>query len=87
MELTAKHVSAIFDDLLSGRLSREAAEAWAQERMREDDAVQLVYSPPNLEPQLRDALHYLSGVALRVSATNYLHVDDDFIEYRRAAGL
>ena len=87
MEITPKHVSEVFDELLSGRLSREAAETWAVERMRLDDAEQLVFNPPGQEPQLRDALHYLCGVALRVSATDYLHVDDDFIEYRRAAGF
>jgi hypothetical protein len=87
MQITAKHVSEVFDELLSGRLSREAAETWAEERMRLDDAEQLAFDPPGLEAQLRDALHYLSGAALRVSPTDYLHVDDDFIEYRRAAGF
>jgi len=87
MEITAPDIGHVFDQLLAGTLSREAAEAWAGERMRLDDAEQLTFAPPSAERQLRDAIHYLSGVALRVSQSEYLHGEADFHEYRRRRGL
>jgi hypothetical protein len=87
MQVSTAEVSSMFDALLAGTVSREAAETWAEERMRLSDEHQLEYTPRAAEAQIRDGIHYLAGVALRTSPDEYLHADDDFRAYRRSAGL
>lgn len=85
--LDATEVSRLFDGLLDGTLTREAAERWAEERMRLDDAGALRFVPGTDERRLRDAVQYLLGVGLLGADGEYLHVAADFATYRCEAGL
>ena len=87
MQLTTADVSRIFDDLLRGVMTREEAELWAEERMRLDDADRLAFTPAEAEATLRDAVHYLAGVAIRDTVSTYLHSPQDFRAYRQERGL
>jgi hypothetical protein len=81
MRVSREEIAAVLDDLLSGRRSRESAERWAEDRMRADDASNLAFDPVSEEQQLRAGIHFLLGVGLRDSPTNYLHSDTDLREY------
>jgi hypothetical protein len=87
LTVTVPEVSALFDGLVAGAISREGAERWAEERMRAEDAGRLRYEPAEEEARLWDAILYLSGVGLRTSPTEYLHPPEEFASHRTAAGL
>lgn len=87
MVVRAAEITEQFDTLLSGRRSRGDVEAWAERRMRAEDEGRLEDEPRADEVRLWDAITYLSGVGLRDGPETYLHAPEDFVRFRRAAGL
>ncbi len=87
MIVTLTDIGDQFDALLSGTRSREDVETWADRHMRAEDEGRLVYEPKSDEARIWDAITYLSGVALRTAPAVYLHAPEDFLAYRRVAGL
>lgn len=82
MRVSLTEVRAMFDNLEVG-LSREAASAWAMERMQANDAVGLIYNPPTAEDSIWEALMFLAGVDLITDmAGSYLYSPQDFELYR-----
>jgi len=63
-------VRQTFLDVLAGRMSREAAASWAD--------IWVVKSDPDVDDfVVWEALKDLSGIDLRVNATDYLHNEAD----------
>ena len=88
MELTAPDVSRVLDALLTGTMSREAAEDWASARLDGyfgNRGVSL--TPGTDEHRLWQAVIFLSGVALQPIPGTYLHDKTDFAEFRARTGF
>lgn len=83
MKISTKDVEITFDDLLSGRKSREETAAWATSMRTEDDRGDLQYDPPSAESGIWRALDYLSRVDLKDAPDSYLHSEEDFWKFRR----
>lgn len=83
----AGDLSCTFDDLISGARTREEISDWARDlRLADDDEV-LRFDPPSARGQLWKAIIYLEGVDLKVGPSTYLHVIEDFQDFRDNIGL
>ena len=82
MKVSLTEVVNIFDGLISGELSREDASDWAKKRQEAEDAGDLEYEPATKEREIWDAVLYLEGVDLKDSPDTYLHISDDFRDYK-----
>ena len=87
MKITIDDVSGVFDRLINGSITREAAAEWAQKAMSADDIGELTCYPKTEESRIWSAISYLSGVDLRASPEEYLHVIADFVAFRDEIGL
>src|SRR5688572_21003847 len=76
-----------FDDLISGVRTREEISDWARSLRLADDDDLLRFDPPASKDRLWRAITYLEGVDLKDSPSTYLHVIDDFREFRSKIGL
>lgn len=80
-------VQRAFDELLSGDRSREEISDWARSLRLKDDEGQLVFEPAAMCDRLWRAITYLEGVDLKDSPTTYLHMPEDFLEFRARLGI
>lgn len=82
MKIRLVEVLGIFDDLISGNISREYASNWAEQRQGVEDSGNLEYEPATKEQKIWDAILYLEGVDLKDAPDSYLHTNEDFRDYR-----
>lgn len=76
MNLSLSDVKQVFNELLSGKITREQAEKWAELRMEAFDAGELTFEPRSDEELLWKAVIYLSGVAMKVSPDEYMEDEE-----------
>jgi hypothetical protein len=77
MNIDLQTVRQMFEDVLSGRISREEADRWAYALVKEDEARTLIYSPRSDRDRIFAGIMYLYGVDLKDSPNSYLHSEDD----------
>ena len=82
MNVSLLEVINVFDELIRGELSREGASDWARKRKIAEDAGELEYEPASQEQKIWDSILYLEGVDLKDGPDSYLHIIDDFRDYR-----
>ena len=82
MKVSLLEIINILDELIEDKLSREDASDWAKKRQFAEDNGELEYEPASKEQLIWDAVLYLEGVDLKDGPSSYLHVVDDFREYR-----
>jgi hypothetical protein len=79
MELDLLTVRRIFEDVLSGRITREQADRWAYSIVQQEEAGALKFSPPGCEARIWAGVMYLYGVDTRKGPNEYLHTDADVV--------
>jgi hypothetical protein len=79
MELDFLTIRRMFEDVLSGRITREQADRWAYSIMQKEEAGVLKYSPPGCRERIWAGVMYLYGVDTRKGPNEYLHTDDDVV--------
>lgn len=77
MKIDLQTVRQMFEDVLSGHISREEADRWAYALVKEDEARTLIYSPSSDRDRIFAGIMYLYGVDLKDSPDSYLHSEDD----------
>lgn len=77
MKIDLQTVRQMFEDVLSGRISREEADVWAYSLVKEDEAESLIYVPDSDRERIFAGIMYLYGVDLKDSPDSYLHSEDD----------
>lgn len=77
MEIDIETVRRIFDDVLEGRMTREAADRWAYGVVKQAEAGSLTYVPLQERGRIWDAIMYLYGIDTMESPGEYLHSEDD----------
>lgn len=82
MKVSLLEIINILDELIEGNLSREDASSWARDRQTAEDEGELEYEPASKEQIIWDAVLYLEGVDLKDGPDSYLHVVEDFREYK-----
>jgi hypothetical protein len=82
MQVGPNDVSVMFDAVVSGRLERENAEAWAQRRVDALDAGSLVFVPAGDERRLLSAIELLLQVTERDEAGDYVYSNAALANFR-----
>jgi hypothetical protein len=77
MQVDLPTIRRVFEDVLSGRMTREQADRWAYALVQKEEAGVLEYSPPAARETLWAGVMYLYGVDTRKGPNEYLHTDDD----------
>lgn len=77
MEVDLQTIRRIFEDVLSGRMSREQADRWAYSVVQQEEAGSLAYSPPADRERIWAGVMYLYGVDTMEAPGEYLHTDED----------
>ena len=80
--VTLKELKNKFNELINGELSKEEVSNWAIARERANDNDLLEFDPVNYKPVIWDGIDYLTGVDLINPDGSYLHIKEDFIDYR-----
>lgn len=83
MKVSLLEIINTLDELIEGKLSREYVSEWARKRPTAEGEDNLEYEPTSKEQTIWDAVLYLEGVDLKDGPDSYLHVVDDFLEYKR----
>ena len=82
MKVSFHDVDHVFEQLLTGEVSREFASSWAYRAMEAEDARTIVYEPADLEDQLWRAIGFLEGVDNQDSPDTYLHDTENILAAR-----
>jgi hypothetical protein len=77
MHLDLQTVRRVFEDVLSGSMSRERADRWAYAVVQEEEAGVVTYSPPHERERIWAGVMYLYGVDTMKAPGDYLHSDGD----------
>lgn len=77
MEIDLQTVWRAFDDVLSGRMSREQAGRWACSVVQNEEAGALTYLPSSDKQRIWSGVMYLHGLDAMESPGEYLHTDED----------
>jgi hypothetical protein len=80
MELNLKAVRRVFEDVLNGQMSREAADRWAYAVVQEEETGVVKYAPPRARERIWAGVMYLYGIDTMKAPSAYLHSDDDIRE-------
>lgn len=80
MEITLSDVRKVFQEVLDGSLTREAADRWAYLVVQKSEAGDLAFSPAEDEKKIWSGVMYLYGVDSKESPDEYLHSLDDIRE-------
>lgn len=80
MEITLADVRRVFEAVLDGSLTREAADRWAYSIVQKSESGELFYLPPDDEKKIWSGVMYLYGVDSKESPNEYLHTTDDIRE-------
>jgi hypothetical protein len=75
-------VQRAFDELIAGSRSREEISDWARSLRIEDDTSRLSFEPAAMRDRIWSSIIYLEGVDLKDDPSTYLHVPEDFMEFR-----
>jgi hypothetical protein len=84
MDVDLKTVRQVFEDILSGSMSREQADRWAFAVVHEEEAGVVTYSPAHERERIWDGVIYLYGVDTMRARGEYLHSDSDIRAAMRA---
>jgi hypothetical protein len=85
MEVDLKAVHRVFEDVLSGRMSREQADRWAYAVVQEEEIGVVTYSPPGERERIWAGVMYLYGIDAMKAPNAYLHSNDDIREAMMAS--
>jgi hypothetical protein len=78
MHVDLQTVRRVFEDVLSGAMSREQADRWAYAVLvQEEEAGVVTHSPPGERERIWAGVMYLYGVDTMKAPGEYLHSDDD----------
>jgi hypothetical protein len=77
MHVDLQTVCRVFEDVLSGSMSREQADRWAYAVVQEEEAGVVTYAPPRERERIWAGVMYLYGVDTMKAPGEYLHSDDD----------
>jgi hypothetical protein len=77
VEIDLQTVWRVFDDVLSGRMSREQADRWAYSVVQNEEAGALAYLPSSDKQRIWSGVMYLYGLDAMKSPGEYLHTDED----------
>lgn len=86
MELELTAVKRVFQDVLEGRMTREAADRWAYDLVQHAERGSLTFSPPTAKDRIWEGVMFLYGVDIQKSPGEYLHNDDDIRTAMAALG-
>ena len=76
-------IQKAFDDLITGKRSREEISDWAVDMRRAHDNDMLKFLPKDKKKIIWEGLEFLSGVDMIVDAEgNYMYFKEDFIYYK-----
>jgi len=77
MHLHLQTVRRVFEDILSGAMSRDQADRWAYAVVQEEETGIVTYSPPHERERIWAGVMYLYGVNTMKAPGEYLHSDSD----------
>jgi hypothetical protein len=78
MHVDLQIVCRVFEDILSGAMSREQADRWAYAVVvQEEEAGVVTHSPHHERERIWAGVMYLYGVDTMTAPGRYLHSDDD----------
>ena len=78
MHVDLQTVRRVFEDVLSGAMSREQADRWAYAvLLQEEEAGVVTHSPFHERERIWAGVMYLYGVDTMKAPGEYLHSDDD----------
>lgn len=77
MDVDLGTVRRVFEDVLSGSMSREQADRWAYAVVHEEEAGVVTYLPAHDRERIWDGVIYLYGVDAMKAPGEYLHSDGD----------
>ena len=77
MEIDLQGVRRVFEDVLSGRMSREDADRWAYAVVREEETGVVAYAPARERDRIWIGVMYLYGIDAMKAPNAYLHCNDD----------
>ncbi|MGA7808191.1 hypothetical protein [Bradyrhizobium sp.] len=77
MHVDLQMVRRVFEDVLSGTLSREQADRWAYTVVQQEEAGVATYSPSFERDYIWAGVMYLYGIDTMKAPGEYLHSDDD----------
>jgi hypothetical protein len=77
VHIDLKTVRRVFEDVLSGSMSREQADRWACAVVQQEEAGAATYSPSSERERIWAAVMYLYGMDAMKAPGQYLHSDDD----------
>ena len=77
MHLHLQTVRRVFEDVLSGAMSRDQADRWAYAVVQEEETGIVTYSPPHERERIWAGVMYLYGVNTMKAPGQYLHSDTD----------
>ncbi|WP_157522236.1 hypothetical protein [Mitsuaria sp. 7] len=77
MKLSIEFLRRIFDDVLSGCMSREAADRWAYSVIQQSEADNLVIIPAENKERVWAGVMYLYGMDVLSAPNEYLHTIED----------
>ncbi len=69
MQIDIKAVRDVFRDVLAGRMTREAADRWANALVQQSEAGALSFVPESEKKRIWDGIMYLYGVDLMPAST------------------
>jgi len=84
MEVDLLTIRRMFEDVLSGHITRERADRWAHMVMQKEEAGVLKYVPPGDRESIWAGVMYLYGVDTRKGPNEYLHTNDDVMTAMQA---
>jgi hypothetical protein len=85
MEVDLRVVRRVFEDVLSGSMSREQADRWASAVVQEEEAGIVAFSPPHERERIWAGVMYLYGIDAMKAPGAYLHSIDDIREAMTAS--
>lgn len=84
MEIDVESVRGVFRAVLTGQMTREAADRWAYALVQQSEAGSLIFVPQAEKERIWDAIMYLYGVDSMEAPGEYLHTDEDIQAAMRA---
>jgi len=77
MHVDLQTVRRVFEDVLSGAMSREQADRWAFTVVQQEEAGVVTYSPAREIQRIWAGVMYLYGIDTMKAPGSYLHSDAD----------
>jgi hypothetical protein len=77
MHVDLQTVRRVFEDVLSGSMSREQADRWAYTVVQQEESGVVTYSPAREIGRIWAGVMYLYGIDTMKAPGEYLHSNDD----------